>query len=74
MYAVEMIVVMPNGEPTNGKSDKHKKRWKDWRSTMKTSEEMAEEYERFSWCVNGLKSALICRCVFRVGCAKPLDL
>jgi hypothetical protein len=44
MYAVEMIVVMPNGEPTNGKSDKHKKRWKDWRSTMKTPEELAEEY------------------------------
>lgn len=44
MYAVEMIVAMPNGEPTNGKSDKHKKRWKDWRSTMKTPEQMAEEY------------------------------
>ena len=26
MYAVEMIVVMLNGEPTNGKSDKHKKK------------------------------------------------
>jgi hypothetical protein len=46
MYAVEMIVVMPNGEPTNGKSDKHKKRWKDWRSTMKTPEEMAEEFAK----------------------------
>ena len=25
----------------------------------KTPEEMAEEYERFNWCVNGLKSAFL---------------
>lgn len=26
---------------------------------MKTPEEMADEYERFNWCVNGLKSAFL---------------
>lgn len=26
---------------------------------MKTPEQMAEEYERFNWCVNGLKSAFL---------------
>ena len=25
----------------------------------KTPEQMAEEYERFNWCVNGLKSAFL---------------